>query len=262
MGTLGIGIMNSMAFSHPANINSKVDRNQISIGAIDFQPHPPTLNPVFARLDQGMDQTIGILSFHVGSLGSIRFLDSTKSDPSARKTMTMAISESSVGSSYEVNSPVSFMTIENIEDKIEELDETMENLELGEQLKDFMICCSSISDKSTDTWKTGLELHDDNQTTLSSCSSKFENQYQILAIIGNNSEEFDDNNNQVLNPTNVTRGANHLAEGDTADSLTNRAKIQLSADEWNTIKAAIEHGVAIPVDESKEVLLGYHYALQ
>jgi hypothetical protein len=27
----------------------------------------------------------------------------------------------------------------------------------------------------------------------------------------------------------VTRGANHLAEGDTADSLTNRAKIRLSA---------------------------------
>jgi hypothetical protein len=107
-----------------------------------------------------------------------------------------------------------------------------------------------------------LELHEDNQTTLSSCSSKFDNQYQILAIIGDNSEEFDDNNNQVLNPTNVTRGANHLAEGDTADSLTNRAKIRLSADEWNTIKAAIEHGVAIPIDASKEVLLGYHYALQ
>jgi hypothetical protein len=104
-----------------------------------------------------------------------------------------------------------------------------------------MICCGSIWDKSTDTWKTGLELHEDNQTTLSSCSSKFDNQYQILTIIGDNSEEFDDNNNAVLNPSNVTRGANHLAEGDTADSLTNRAKIQLSADGWNTIKASIEH---------------------
>jgi hypothetical protein len=100
----------------------------------------------------------------------------------------------------------------------------MENLNLGEQSENFMICCGSISDKSRDTWKTGLQLHKDNQTTLSSCSSKFDNQYQILAIIGNNSEDFDDNNNPVLNPTNVTRGANHLAEGDTADSLTNRAK--------------------------------------
>jgi hypothetical protein len=45
----------------------------------------------------------------------------------------MAISESSVGSSSEVNSLVSFTTTENIEDKIEELDETMKNLDLGEQ---------------------------------------------------------------------------------------------------------------------------------
>jgi hypothetical protein len=59
----------------------------------------------------------------------------------------------------------------------------------------------------------------------------------------------------------VTRGANHLAEGDTAKSLTTRSKIRLSTDEWNTIKAAIEHGTAIPVDASKEVLQGYHYAL-
>jgi hypothetical protein len=107
-----------------------------------------------------------------------------------------------------------------------------------------------------------LELHEDDQTTFSSCSSKFDNQYQILVIIGDNSEEFDDSNNPVLNLANVTRGANHLAEGDTADSLTTRAKIQLSADEWNTIKEAIEHGTAIPVDTCKEVLLGYHYALQ
>jgi hypothetical protein len=63
----------------------------------------------------------------------------------------MAISESSVGSFSEVNSLVSFTTMENIEDKIEELDETMENLDLGEQSEDVMICYGSISDKSTDT---------------------------------------------------------------------------------------------------------------
>jgi hypothetical protein len=160
-----------------------------------------------------------------------------------------------------VNSPVSFTMMENMEDKIEELDETMVNLDLGERSGDFMICCGSISDKSTDTWKTGLELHEDDQTIFSSFSSKFDNQYQILAIIGDNSEEFDDNNNPVLNPANVTRGANHLAEEDTADSLTARAKIQLSADEWNTIRAAIDNGTTILVDTSKEILQGYHYAL-
>jgi hypothetical protein len=138
----------------------------------------------------------------------------------------------------------------------------MDNLELGDQSEDFMICYDDISDKSTDTWKTGLELHEDNQTTLSSSSSRFDNQYQVIAIVGDKSEEFDDNNNPVLNLANITRGANHLAEGDTADSLANRAKIQLLAEEWNTIKAVIKHGSAIPIDASQNVLLGYHYVLR
>jgi hypothetical protein len=115
--------------------------------------------------------------------------------------------------------------MENIGGKIKELDKTMDNLDLQDQSEDFMICCNDISDKCTDTWKTGLELHEDNQTTLSSCSSKFDNKYQLFAIIGDNSEELDDNNNPVLNPPNITRGANHVAEGDTADSLATRAKI-------------------------------------
>jgi hypothetical protein len=101
----------------------------------------------------------------------------------------------------------------------------MDNLDLGDQSEDFMICCDDTSDKSTDTCKTGLELHEDNQTTFSSCSSKVENQYQVLPIVGDNSEEIDDNKNPVLNPANVTRGANHLTEGDTADSLANRVKV-------------------------------------
>jgi hypothetical protein len=83
----------------------------------------------------------------------------------------------------------------------------------------------------------------------------------VFAIIGDNSEEFNDNNNLVLNPTNITRGANHLAKGDTVDSFTTRVKIRLSADEWNIIRAAIDNGAAIPVDVSKDVFSGYHYAL-
>jgi hypothetical protein len=83
----------------------------------------------------------------------------------------------------------------------------------------------------------------------------------VFAIIGDNSEEFDDNNNPVLHLANITRGANHLAEGDTADSLATRVKVRLSADEWNIIKATINNGAAILVDASKDVLSGYHYAL-
>jgi hypothetical protein len=135
------------------------------------------------------------------------------------------MSESSVGSSSEVNSPVSFATAETIGEKIEELDETLENLDLGDQPEDFMICYDDALDKSTDTWKTGLELHEDNETILSSSNSKFDNRYQVLAIVGDNSEEFNDNNNPGLKPANINRGANHLAEGDTAESLESREKV-------------------------------------
>jgi hypothetical protein len=84
----------------------------------------------------------------------------------------------------------------------------------------------------------------------------------VLVIVGDNLEEFDENNNPVLNPANIDRGANHLAEGQTADSLAAREKIRLSADEWRVIRAAVEHDMPIPSNSSKDMLLGYHYALR
>jgi hypothetical protein len=62
-------------------------------------------------------------------------------------------------------------------------------------------------------------------------NSKFDNRYQVLTIIGDNSEELDENNNRVLNPSNINIGANYLAEGAPADSLANREKVRLSVDE-------------------------------
>jgi hypothetical protein len=101
----------------------------------------------------------------------------------------------------------------------------MENLDLGDQLEGLMIYHDDASDKTTDTWKTGLELHEDDKTIFSSFNSKFDNRYQVLAIVGDNSEEFDENNNPVLNSANINRGANHLSEGETADSLASREKV-------------------------------------
>jgi hypothetical protein len=225
VGTLGVGIMNSTAFSLLGNNSSKVDENRISFRTVDFQPHPSNFTPIFESLDQDMDLMIGSLNFCVRSLGSIRLLDPAKPDPSASEAKTIAISESSVGSSSEANSPVSFATAEIIGEKITELDKTMENLGLGDQLKDLMICHDDTSDKSTNTWKTGLELHEDDETIFSSFNSKFDNRYQVLTIVGENSEEFDENNNPVLNPANVNIGANHLAEGETVDSLASREKV-------------------------------------
>jgi hypothetical protein len=141
------------------------------------------------------------------------------------------MSESSKGSSSEVNSLVSFAVIETEERKIAEGDETMKNFDLEVQLEDLMICQDDTSDKSTDTWKTGLELHEDDSSIFSSFNSKFNNRYQVLTIIGDNSQELDENNNPVLNPANINRGANYLAEGETADFLANREKVRLSVDE-------------------------------
>jgi hypothetical protein len=254
--------MNSTAFLLSANNKSEVDENQIPFGTIDFQPHQSNFTPIFESMDQDMDLTIRSLNFRIGSLGSIRLLDPVLPDPSASEAKTAAMSESSMGSSNEVNSPVSFAATEIEEGKIAEVDETMENFDLGDQLEDLIICHDDTSDKSTDTWKTGLDLHEDDNSIFSSFNSKLDNRYQVFAIIGDNSEELDENNNLVLNPANVNRGANHLAEGETADSLTSREKVRLSVKEWRIIKTTVEHGTPIPTEASKNMLLGYHYALR
>jgi hypothetical protein len=215
--------MNSTAFSPLANSNPQVDEIQIPFGTVDFQPHQSSFSQVFESMDQDMDLTIGSLNFHVGSLGLIRLLDPTKPGPSASEPETVAMSESSEGSSSDVNSPISLAEAE--EGKIAGGDETIKNFDLEGQLEDLMICHDDTSDQSTDTWKTGLELSEDDNLIFPSHNSRLDNRYQILAITGDNSEELNDNNNPVLNPANINRGANHLAEGETADSLATREKV-------------------------------------
>jgi hypothetical protein len=198
--------MNLMAFLLLANSNAGIDENQ------------------------EMELTIGSLSILIGPSGSTHLSDPAKPDPSASETKTVAMMEYFEGSSSEVNSPVSLG--EGQEGKIAEGDETVENFDLGVQLKDLVICHNDISDKSTDMWKTGSELSEDDDSIFSSFNNKIGKQCQVLAIIGDNSEEFDENNNPVLNLANIDRGANHLAEGQTSESLTTKEKIRLSADEW------------------------------
>jgi hypothetical protein len=191
--------MNSTAFSLLANNSAGIDENQ------------------------EMELTIGSLSIFIGPSGSTRLSDPAKLEPSAIEPKTVAMMEYSEGSSSEVNPPVSLGEVQ--ERKIAEGDETVKFFDLGVQLEDLVICHGNISDKSTDTWKTGLELSEDDDSIFSSFNNKIGKQCQVLAIIGDNSEEFDENNNLVLNPANIDRGANHLAEGQTAESLTTREKI-------------------------------------
>jgi hypothetical protein len=154
------------------------------------------------------------LPFRSGKTGSV-----------GKRLQDSSNDKSSEGSSNEVNSPVSFAEVETEERKIVEGDETMENFDLEVQLEDLMICHDDTSNKSTDTWKIGLELHEDDCSIFSSFNSKFDNRYQVLAIIGDNSEELDENNNLVLNLENINRGVNYLAEGEITDSLATREKV-------------------------------------
>jgi hypothetical protein len=118
--------MNSTAFSLLANNNLEVNENQISFGTVDFQPHQSNFTPVFESMDQDMDLTIGNLNFRIGSLSSIRLSDPVSRDPSASEVKTIALSESSVSSSSEANSPISFVATEVVEGEIAEVDENME----------------------------------------------------------------------------------------------------------------------------------------
>jgi hypothetical protein len=145
-----------------------------------------------------------------------------KQNPSASELETVAMMEYSDGSSSEVNSPVS---LEGALQEIKEDNEAKGKTDEGVQFNDLIICLDGISDKSTDTWKTGLELSEDDDSIFSSFNNNIGKQCQVLAIVGDNSEEFDKNNNPVINPANIDRGANHLAEGQTVESLTAREKI-------------------------------------
>jgi hypothetical protein len=97
---MGVGIMNSTAFSLSANSNPEVDENQET------------------------ELTFGSLSFYIRPSGSTCLSDPTKSAPSAGKTERMTASGSSVGSSSEANSPVSLAATKNLQGKSEEPDET------------------------------------------------------------------------------------------------------------------------------------------
>jgi hypothetical protein len=105
---MGVGIMNSTAFSLLASNNLEVVENQ------------------------EMELTFGSLSFYIEPSGSTRLLDLMKSGPSASKTERITASGSSVGSSSEVNSPVSLTATKDMKKKLKEFDETREKPDMEE----------------------------------------------------------------------------------------------------------------------------------
>jgi hypothetical protein len=207
MGMRGVGIMNSTAFLLLANSNPKIDGIQ------------------------EMEMAIGSLNILVGSSGSTRLSDPAKLNPSASEIKTIAMSGSSVGSSSEINSPVSYTTIENTGEKIEELDETMEKLNIGE-----------IVDQSYPSQKDFI-------TRSGGVSG---NIHQLCVIITEAAEDNDPADNAATHvQVNKSR----------SNSKNEKEKIHVSTGEWRIIMSAINHSTEVPANSRREVLMGYQYAL-
>jgi hypothetical protein len=207
VGTLGVGIMNLTAFSLLASNNPEVDE------------------------DQEMELTIGSLSFYIGPSGSTRLSDPTKSGPSASKAERITVSESSVGSSSEVNSPVSPTTTEDTKDKLEEFDKTR--------------------------GKTGMEkavakTHDSSRDFAIKSSGVSRSIHQLCVIITEAEEEDNHEGNKEVDLQVDKLRSNSKKE---------KEKIHVSTGEWRIIMSAINHGTEVPTDSRREVLMGYQYAL-
>jgi hypothetical protein len=207
VGTLGVGIMNSTAFSLVANSSSEVDENQ------------------------QMELTIESLSFYVGPSGSTRLSDPAKLGPSASKIKAITISGLSVGSSGEVNSPVSFTATENTPRKIEEFNETQEEPKI-EGIVD--ISYDSQRDFATGSSGVSRSIH------------------QLCVIIIEAAEENDHADNAEIDVQVDKSRSNGKRE---------KEKIHVSTGEWRIIISAINHGTEVPADSRREVLMGYQYTL-
>jgi hypothetical protein len=132
-----------------------------------------------------------------------------------------------VGSSSEVNSPVCFTITINTGGKIEELDETMENLDIG-----------GIMDQSYTSQKDFI-------TRSGGVSS---NIHQLCIIITEAAEEND-------------HAATHAqVDKSRSNSKKEKEKIHVSTGEWRIIMSAINHGTEVPANSRREVLMGYQYA--
>jgi hypothetical protein len=178
-----------------------------------------------------MELTIGSLSFYVGPLGSTRLSDPTRSGPSASKAERITISRSSVGSSSEVNSPVSLTAIEDMQEKLEEFDETQGKPEVE---------------------ATVVKTYDNSRDFAIETSGVSRSVHQLCIIITEAVKEDNHEGNkevdlQVDNPR--------------SNSKKEKEKIHVSTGEWRIIMSAINHDTEVPADSRREVLMGYQYAL-
>jgi hypothetical protein len=182
--------------------------------------------------DQEMELTFRSLSFYIGPSGSTCLLDPTKAGPSASKTKRITASESSVGSSSEVNLPVSLTTIEDMKEKLKEFDEMRGKPGMEEAL-------AKTYDSSRDF------------TIESSGISRSVHQLCII-IIEAAEEDNHEGNKEVDLQVNKLR----------SNSKKEKEKIHVSTGDWRIIMSAINHDTEVPTNSRRDVLMGYQYALK
>jgi hypothetical protein len=164
------------------------------------------------------------------------------------------MSNSSVGSSSEVNSPVSFTPMKMIGCTVEELNEIMGNLYLEEASDHSDKGSSQNFGKSATTDFTthngGVSNNDKN--TQRSEERYNNNVHQVCIIITEAVQDDDSVDNLVVNAQGGNLRNTHMRE---------KEKVYVSVGEWRTIMLAINHETRIPADSQREVLMVYQYAL-
>jgi hypothetical protein len=135
---------------------------------------------------------------------------------------------SSVGSSSEANSPVSFAATENLQGKLEEPDEIGQETMVEEAV-----------DKSRDI--------------ASRSSGVSKSVHQLCVIITEAAEE---ESNHAVNKE-VDMQVDKLR----SNGKKEKEKVHVSAGEWRMIMSAVNHSTDVPTDSRREVLMGYQYVL-
>jgi hypothetical protein len=181
--------------------------------------------------NQEMELTIGSLSFYVGPSGSTRLLDPMKLCSSASKADRTTISGSSVGSSSEVNSPVSLTATEDVQKKLEEFDETRGKPDMEEAV---------------------VKKHDSSRDFAIKSSGVSRSVHQLCIIITEAAEEDNHEGNKEVDLQVDKLRSNSKKE---------KEKIHVSNGEWRIIMSSINHGTEVPADSRREILMGYQYAL-
>jgi hypothetical protein len=136
-----------------------------------------------------------------------------------------------VGSSSEVNSPVSFTVIEDVQKKLEEFDETREKPDMEEG---------------------AFKTHDSSRDFAIESSGVSRSVHQLCVIIIKAAEEDNHEGNEEVDLQVDKLRSNRQKE---------KEKIHVSTGEWRIIMSAINHGTEVPADSRREVLMRYQYAL-